>query len=131
MKFTKSNFTSVIDKLPKGKARLTVNGTEPENIWVARDEDNKVMYLLNHALAFFPLPSWGSEWPIGGSIDVAEARGKTFEDGKLTLHPEAFDFLQSKGLIKEDGELDIDKWNEWNDSPGESEDEEKKEIDIN
>lgn len=93
MKLFKSTNETPLDSLPKGKARLTVNGDDPENIWVAIDEVNKKMYLLNHALAFYPFPSWGSEWDLSKSLDVAEARGNHPDDTILTLHPEAYDYL--------------------------------------
>jgi len=108
MKILKSNVTTPIDTLPKGKTRLTVNGGDTEGIWVANDEKNKVMFLLNHALAFYPFPSWGTEWPLGHSVDVGAARGKSVEDTVITMHPEAYDHI--KEFLNEDGILDVDKW---------------------
>lgn len=59
-----------IGELPHGKVTITMEGTDAESIWVAKDEENKVMYLLNHALMFYPVPSWGMELPLtSGSID--------------------------------------------------------------
>lgn len=47
-----------IGELPKGKIMIEMTGDDtPESIWVAKDEKNKVMYLLNHALMFYPIPS--------------------------------------------------------------------------
>lgn len=53
-----------ISYLPLGKVKITMKGTDPESIWVAVDEENKVMYLLNHALMFYPIPTWGMELPL-------------------------------------------------------------------
>ena len=46
-----------IGELPHGKVRITMQGENAESIWVAKDEENKVMYLLNHALMSYPIPS--------------------------------------------------------------------------
>jgi hypothetical protein len=91
MKIYKSDSTTSL--IPKGKVILTVNGKDPENIWIAIDNDKKKMYLLNHALAFYPFPSWGSEWDLANSLDVGKAKGKSPDDTILTLHQEAYDNL--------------------------------------
>ena len=51
MKITESSIKreGVIFDLPKHKHQITF-GDMSENIWVAIDRENKVMYLLNHAL---------------------------------------------------------------------------------
>lgn len=108
MKILKSKVTTPIENLLQGKAQLTVNGNDPESIWVARDNKNNVMFLLNHALAFYPFPSWGTEWPLGSSIDVGAARGESAADTIITMHPEAYDCIQE--FINEEEILDVDKW---------------------
>lgn len=66
-----------------------MKGTDKEGIWVAKDEENKVMYLLNHALMFHPLPSWGMELPLCDEIDLHKYRGDKFEDTDMTVCEEA------------------------------------------
>lgn len=112
MKLTKSTIEKPINEMVKGKCSLSCDG-EVENIWVAKDEESGKMFLLNHAVCIFPLPSWGTELPLGDSFDITEMRGPGFDDTKLTLHKEAFDYLNEKGMIKEDGELDITKYFAW------------------
>ena len=53
------------------------------------------MYLLNHALGFYPYPSWGSEWPLSDSIDIEKARGANISETILILHPKTYDFLKN------------------------------------
>jgi len=108
MKIHKSKIETPIESLPKGKARLTVNGLDPENIWVAYDAPNGVMFLLNHALAFYPFPSWGTEWPLSSGVDVGVARGESFDDTEITMHAEAYEHM--KEFINEDSTVDIDKY---------------------
>ena len=70
-----------ISYLPLGKVKITMKGTDPESIWVAVDEENKVMYLLNHALMFYPIPTWGMELPLTqDTIDLYKYRGDTFDE---------------------------------------------------
>jgi len=90
--FKSTNETS-LESLPKGKVILTVAEEDPESIWVAKDIVNNKMYLLNHAINFHPIPSWGSEWDLADELDIAEARGKSFDDTVLTFHSEAHDVL--------------------------------------
>ena len=105
MKILLSENSKPLEKMEQGKVRLTVNGEDPENIWVARDHESKKMYLLNHALAFFPFPSWGTEFPLQNSIDVAEIRGESPDDTVLTVHKEAYDnmkkHLNEEGILQD------------------------------
>ena len=81
------NKTPIAD-LPKSKVRVTFkeNGnSNGEGIWVAEDKENNLMYLLNHAVGFYPFPSWGMELPLKKEIDLMSYRGETFEDTKYTL----------------------------------------------
>ena len=100
MKVFKSTNETPLENMSKGKVRLTVNGEDPEGIWVAKDVVNKKMYLLNHALNFYPVPSLGSEWDLADKLDVAEARGDNPEATVLTMHSEAYDVLSE--FIKDD-----------------------------
>ena len=110
MKVFRSTNETPLDSLPKGKVHLTCNGNDPEGIWVAKDEVNKKMYLLNHAVNFYPVPSWGSEWPLGSTLDVGEARGKNSDETVLTYHAEVYDDF-SKFIT--DDVLDLQKlWKE-------------------
>lgn len=78
-------------ELEKDKIKLLGSEDDyPENIWVAKDKKNKVMYLMNHALIFHPFPSWGAELPLGNVVDALPMRGETFDDLDLTLIEEAF-----------------------------------------
>lgn len=77
-----------------------MKGTDPESIWVAVDEENKVMYLLNHALMFYPIPTWGMELPLTqDTIDLYKYRGDTFDETEFTVEEEAWDNLSQ--FIKE------------------------------
>ncbi len=105
MKVFRSTNETPLESLPKGKVRLTVDGDDPENIWVANDEVNKKMYLLNHAVNFYPVPSWGSEWPLSKVLDIAEARGESPEETVLTFHAEAYGVLEP---FITDGDLDLE-----------------------
>lgn len=106
MKILCSENKTPLEGMKLSKARLTVNGQDPENIWVKQDGDK--MYLQNHALAFYPFPSWGLELPNSSSMDVAELRGETPEDTVMTLHPEAYEHM--KEYIDSDNNLLIEKF---------------------
>lgn len=93
-----------IAELPRGKVRITCKGKSPERIWVAKDEENKVMYLLNHSLIFYPLPSWGMELPLKEEIDLYKYRGDKFEDPDITVCEEAYEAL--KEFINDKDEFD-------------------------
>lgn len=80
--------------LPHGKVRITMQGSEGESIWVAKDINNGVMYLLNHALMFYPLPSWGMELPLCDEIDLYKYRGDSSADTDITVAPEAYEALK-------------------------------------
>lgn len=96
-----------IGELPHGKVRITMLGGQPENIWVAKDEENKVMYLTNHALMFYPMPSWGMELPLtSGSIDLHKYRGDTFEETQFTVCEETYNGL--KDFLDEEGNFDVE-----------------------
>lgn len=109
MKILRSANTTPLEEMEKGKVRLTVSGNDSENIWVAKDPENNKMYLLNHALAFYPFPSWGTEWELASTLDVAKARGESPDETVLTFHSEAYEYLKDK--LKNDGQtLDPDKY---------------------
>lgn len=111
MKITKSSINRIesINTLPKGKVRITISGEHAENIWVAIDEDNKVMYLLNDAIMFYPILSWGMELPLTtDSVDMLPYRGYTFEDTAFTLCSEAYEALSD--YLDDEGNFDVDKY---------------------
>lgn len=93
-----------ITELPHGRTRITCKGKLPEGIWIAKDEENRVMYLLNHAIMFFPLPSWGMELPLKEEIDLYKYRGDKFEDLDITVCEEAYEAL--KEFINDKDEFD-------------------------
>lgn len=107
MKFYKSTIENTsLSELEKGKVKLHVNNEDVEGIWVAKDPENKKMYLLNHALAFYPVPSWGSEWDLASEINVAEVRGETPNDVVLTFHNDAYEHL--KEFIDSEDNYDLE-----------------------
>lgn len=96
-------------ELVKGKMRITGDKDDyPESIWVAKDEKNKVMYLMNHALMFYPFPSWGMELPLKDNLNILPYRGNTFHDLNMTLLPEAYEHIK-KYVDKEDN-FDFEKY---------------------
>lgn len=109
MKITESLIKreGAIFDLPKHKHRINFGDGNTENIWVAIDRENEVMYLFNHALGFMPLPSWGMEIPIYKS-DLSSYRGETFEDSAMTVAPEAYVVL--KPFINSEGIFNHEQW---------------------
>lgn len=92
----------------KGKARIHLGDINAESIWVAQDKKNNVMYLMNHALMFYPLPSWGMELPLSADLDMTPYRGESFDDYKPTVLPEVYESL--KQFIDEDNNFDCDAY---------------------
>lgn len=99
-----------IESLELDKVHISIKGKEGENIWVRKDPENDVMYLSNHAVMFYPMPSWGMELPLRDDIDLYPFRGDSPDDTVITVAPEAYDEL--KVFIKENDELDIDAYME-------------------
>ena len=112
MKITESSIKreGVIFDLPRHKHQITF-GDMSENIWVAIDRKNKVMYLLTHALGMMPLPTRGMELPIYTS-DLLPYRGETIEDAAITVAPEAYVIL--KPFINSEGVFNHELWFEEN-----------------
>lgn len=114
-----------IESLELGKTHITLHGKNGESIWVRKDPDNNVMYLSNHALMFFPFPSWGMELPLCDDIDLYQYHKGKAEDSEITVIAEAYDAL--KEFIGEDDELDMEKYmvkfrEEWGEDDEEFED---------
>ena len=109
MKIKKSTIarTFSIGELPAGKIVVTLKGSEREGIWVAKDEENKVMYLLNHAIMFYPFPSWGMELPLQDEIDLFPYRGESIDDTDFTVCEETYDVLK-QFINEENNEFDVD-----------------------
>ena len=109
MKIKKSTIarTSSIGELPAGKITISLNGSEKEGIWVAKDEENKVMYLLNHSVMFYPFPSWGMELPLQDEIDLFPYRGESTDETEFTVCEEAYEVLK-QFINEETNEFDVD-----------------------
>lgn len=109
MKIKKSTIarTSSIGELPAGKITISLNGSEKEGIWVAKDEENKVMYLLNHAIMFYPFPTWGMELPLQNEIDLFPYRGESIDDTEFTVCEETYEALK-QFINEENNEFDVD-----------------------
>lgn len=113
--------TESIGELPKGKVSISMKGEDIEGIWVAIDEENKVMYLLNHALMFYPMPSWGMELPLTrGIIDLHKYRGDSIDETDITVCEETYNHL--KEFIGEDDLFDHKRYIEFQNSKSESKD---------
>lgn len=116
-----------LEDYSKGKVVVSFNGQDAESIWVAKDEENKVMFLLNHSVGFFPMPSWGTELPLCESMDLGEMRGEKISDTDITVHPKAYEFCQR--FLNEDDSVDLDKYQEaMNEAEDASESEDDAEI---
>ena len=102
----KVNLRELIEKgeLERCRARIHLNGEDVESIWVAVDKINKVMYLMNHAAMFIPLPSWGMELPLSRNLDMTPYRGESFDDYKPIFISEAYEHL--KKYVDEDNNFD-------------------------
>ena len=96
-----------IGELPAGKIVATLKGSERESIWVAKDEENKVMYLLNHAVMFYPFPTWGMELPLQDEIDLFPYRGESIDDTEFTVCEETHEALK-QFINEENNEFDVD-----------------------
>lgn len=94
-------------ELEKGKARIYADN-DGESIWVAKDRKNNVMYLMNHAVMFYPLPSWGMELPLSADLNMAPYRGESFDDYKPTVLPEVYEHF--KKFIDEDNNFDYEAY---------------------
>lgn len=99
-----------IESLELGKVHITLNGSNGESIWVRKDPDNNVMYLSNHALMFFPFPSWGMELPLCDDIDLYPYHKGNAEASEITVIAETYDML--KKFIGDDDELNVEKYME-------------------
>ena len=96
-----------IDELPAGKITINLKGAEREGIWVAKDEENKVMYLLNHSVMFYPFPSWGMELPLQDEIDLFPYRGESTDETEFTVCEETYELLK-QFIDEETNEFDVD-----------------------
>lgn len=99
MLYKKGNQTYTLEECQLGKLRLTDDDDFTENIWVKVSPDGKESVLQNHAVLFFPFPSWGAIIP-GRSLYNGYSM---YESMDLTLHPEAWESYLSGGVIDEEG----------------------------
>lgn len=98
--------TRPIEELPKSRVRITCSGEDPEGVWVAKDDE--VQFLLNHALMFYPVPSWGMELPPGEDLDLYRYRGDTLDSVTMTVCEEMYSELEK--YIREDDEFDFEAY---------------------
>ena len=96
-----------IGELPAGKITINLKGAERESIWAAKDEKNKVMYLVNHSVMFYPFPSWGMELPLQDEIDLFPYRGESTDETEFTVCEEAYEILK-QFINEETDEFDVD-----------------------
>ena len=107
MKYRKGNQSEKLDdsSMTTWKVGLIRDG-EGEGIWVRQGPDYVV--LQNHALHFFPFPSWGvvlpSKNPPGDMREEIDISHIQPSDG-LELHPEAWDSYIKLGRIDEEGNV--------------------------
>ncbi len=98
MKYIRMEISEPLADLKLKKVLLTVAGENGETPWVKTLSDGRQV-LQNHALNFYPFPSWGMVLPAGDTIDLREY----FEKEEISLHPEAYDKLTEAGTIDKDG----------------------------
>jgi hypothetical protein len=119
MKYVKGTQTySIAEDVEVIKFNLVCDGTT-EGIWAVQGPDS--VTLRNHALCFYPFPSWGvvlpSKNPPGDNrerIDVTALRGEKPSDTVLTVHPDAWDDYLKDGVIDAEGNFIIQKEEEAN-----------------
>lgn len=90
--------TESLENLPLGKVRLTIVGDGSETPWVKVMTDGRQV-LQNHAVSFYPFPSWGMVLPKGSEINVDEYREKE----EIPLHAHVFKSYLKDGVIDEEG----------------------------
>lgn len=105
MKIKTTNAHNGFEHLPKRKLKLSDNG-DIESIWIAVDEPNKKMYLLNHALAFYPFPSWGAEFDLADKLEVKEIKGDSPDKLELTFPEFVLNHIPT--LKDDDGNITLD-----------------------
>lgn len=104
MKMYKVENAPVLDDMEMTKTRITIKGDDVESIWCKKDPEGNA-YLMNHAMMFYPFPSWGLQVNADLNGDLSSIRGESTDDTVMYLHPEAYDNLSE--FIGEDGEFDI------------------------
>lgn len=112
MKYLLAENAIDLDSIEHSKTRLFTPGDGGETPWVKKDVENNVMYLSNHALAFYPYPSWGAQLPLSSNLNIEDIRGKSPDDCTLTLHPEAYEVIEPF-LNKKTNEIDLEAFNEY------------------
>ena len=106
--YKKGTQTERLDDMDTVKIRVTDGRPVSETPWAKQGPDYVV--LMNNAITFAPLPSWGLVLPstdpdgdIIETINVKDMCGECPEDADLTLHPEAWNAMHEAGAIDEDG----------------------------
>lgn len=123
MKIHKSKInTTHLETLPKTKISISMEGDGWESVWVAKDEEHRLYYLLNAPLMFYPMNAWGMELPMENNQDLHKYRGDSFDETEFTVAAEAYDHLVGEGLINiETDEFNVDKYFELINKPEEPE----------
>lgn len=102
VKYKKSEIDFDYEAQPNSKIRLRDNDPTPENIWVKRNPEGTHVCLQNHALAFYPFPTWGCIFPINdGEVNVSEMKKQT--PTIIEIHPRLWDEYIKQGVITDDG----------------------------
>lgn len=109
MKYKKSENKTLLKDMELTKISLVTNGESKENIWVVKDGDK--CYLQNHAILFYPYPTWGLELDFANVIDVKNIRSESPETTILTIHTQAYEELSD--FIQDDGEFLFEKYIEF------------------
>ena len=105
MKYIKSPINTPLDDLKMGKVCLTVTDDEgpfSESPWSKKAPDNSFQVLMNHALIFLPFFSWGL---IIHSCNYNIDCNPIIDGDVLEIHPEAWDYYLTEGVIDQDGNL--------------------------
>lgn len=104
MKYRKGNQTEKLDDLPLQKVGLVREGIDGEGPWIRQGSDYVV--LQNHAIHFFPFPSWGMILPSvnpSGELREEIEISQLVKEEERELHPEAWASYLERGEIDEEG----------------------------
>ena len=116
MKIHRSKFNETIEKIGKSPVRVRVSckdgsgNDNVEGLYVARDWDHRVQYLMNAPVFFMPMNAWGLEFKIG-ETDLYKYRGKDFDETEFSVVGERYDQLVENGwLDPETDEFFVEKY---------------------
>ena len=103
-KYVKGDQTWSIEGASTEKLHL-IDREGGESIWVAWPHAGDEVALINHALAFYPFPSWGLILPRTKEFDADTIKKGEIANTVFTLHPEAYDSMVEKELLDANGRL--------------------------